>query len=110
MSVILREISIAANSTNDNLASGSSFELARSRQVVSLGLTAAATGVIANINAGSDVVAERFSVPIATVYPVIPDNMYFQELMEPGDRLVITAQNTTGAAIITRLVAQITQV
>jgi len=110
MSVILREVSIAANSTNDNLVSGSSFELARQRQVVSLGLTAAATGVIANINAGSDVVAERFAAPIATRYAIIPDEMYFQELMEPGDRLVVTAQNTTGGAIITRLVAQITPV
>lgn len=110
MSVILRETSIAANSTVDNLVSGSSFELARQRQVVSLGLTGAATGLIANINAGSDVVAERFAVPIQTRYAVIPDEMYFQELMEVGDRLVVTVQNTTGGAIIARLVAQITTV
>jgi len=110
MPVIMKETTVAANSTNDNLVSGSAFEFARQRQIVSIGVNAAATGVLCNISSGSDVVAERFSVPIATVYPIIPDNMYFTDVMETGDRLVITAQNTTGAGIIVRTVVQVTPV
>ena len=39
--------------------------------------------------------------------PVLgPDNMYFTDLMEQGDRLVIRVRNPTGGALTARAVVQ----
>lgn len=107
MPMIMSEVSIPAGATNQNIISGSAFEFARTRQVVSIGLTAAATGMFTQIQAGSDTVVEEFSPPIATRYAIIPDEMYFTDLMEAGDRLRIPVRNPTAGAIIIRAVIQI---
>lgn len=106
MPMILVEQSIAAGAVNNNLVSGSAFEFARTRQLVSLGVVAAATGTFCTITSGPDIIAEEFAVPILTTYPVIPDNMYFTDYMEAGDRLVIRARNPTAGAIVHRALIQ----
>ena len=106
MPMIMIEQSIAAGGVNTNLVAGSAFEFARSRQVVSMGLSQAATGMFATLQAGADVIAEEFSPPILTRYPIIPDEMYFTDVMEQGDRLVMRVRNPTGGAIIARAVVQ----
>ncbi len=106
MPMIMIETAVAAGAVNTNLVSGSAFEFAQRRQVVSLGLAQSATGGFATIQAGADVVAEEFSVPILTRYPIIPDEMYFTDVMEPGDRLVVRYRNPTGGALTARLVVQ----
>ena len=106
MPMIMIEQSIAAGGVNTNLVAGSAFEFARSRQVVSMGLSQAATGMFATLQAGADVIAEEFSPPILTRYPIIPDEMYFTDVMEQGDRLVMRVRNSTGGAIIARAVVQ----
>ena len=107
MPVISREVSVAAGAVNDNILSGSAFEFARQNQVVSLGIAQAATGGFATIQSGGDIVAEEFSPPILTRYPIIPDEMYFNDVMGIGDRLVVRYRNPTGGAIIVRVMAQI---
>lgn len=107
MPMILKETSIAAGATNENIVSGSAFEFARQRQVVSIGLTQSATGMLANIQGGADIIVEEFSLPIATRYPVIPDEMYFTDVLEQGDRLVVRVRNPTGGALTVRAVIQI---
>jgi len=107
MPMMPRTVSIGANSTNDNVFSGSAFEFARGRGVLSMGIMAAAAGVIVNIQAGADIVSEAFEAPVATRYPIIPDDFYFTDVVEQGDRIVARAQNTTGGAIITRTLAQL---
>lgn len=107
MPMIMVEQSVAAGTTNTNLVSGSAFEFARARQVVSIGIAQSATGAFVGIQAGADVIAEEFSPPILTRYPIIPDEMYFTDVMEVGDRLRITFRNPTGGALTARLVVQI---
>lgn len=106
MPMILIEQSIAAGAVNNNLVSGSAFEFARTRQIMSLGVTAAATGTFSTITSGADLIAEEFSVPILTTYPIIPDNMYFTDVMEVGDRLVVRNRNPSGGAIVVRVLVQ----
>ena len=106
MPMIMIEASIAAGAVNNNLVSGSAYEFARSRQIVSLGVVQSATGMFCTIQSGADIVAEEFSLPILTTYPIIPDNMYFTDLMEQGDRLVIRVRNPTGGALTARAVVQ----
>lgn len=109
MPVIQRETTVAAGAAQ-NLAAASAFEFARSRSVVSIGVTAAATGTFCNISSGADVVAEEFAPAIQTRYPIVPDEMYYNDIMEAGDRLNVNVRNPTGGGIIHRLVAQISPV
>lgn len=108
MPVIMRETSVAAGAVNENLLSGSAFEFARQNSLVSIGISQAATGGFCTINSGADVIAEEFPPPIATVYPVIPDGMYFSDVAAAGDRLVIRYRNPTGGALVVRVVCQVT--
>jgi hypothetical protein len=104
------ESTIAIGAVNSNLVSGSAYEFARTRQIVSLGVVQAATGMFCTIQSGADIVAEEFSLPILTTYPIIPDNMYFTDVMEMGDRLVIRVRNPTAGAIVARAVVQTSSV
>ncbi len=111
MSVIMRAPSIAANAVNDNILAGSAFEYLNGRSIISIGLTADATGLVANVQIGSTVLVEESPVEIrANEFPTIPDEMYFNSAGVQGDRIVIRVRNTTGGAIICRALVQITAV
>lgn len=110
MPMIMPEVAIAAGVTNNNIVSGSAFEFARRRQVVSMGIAQSATGMFCTLQAGADVIAEEFSLPILTRFPIVPDEMYFTDLMEPGDRLVIRVRNPTGGSLTARAVVQLSDV
>lgn len=106
MPMILVEASVAAGAVNNNIYSGSAFEFARTRQIVSIGIVQSATGGFATLQAGPDIICEEFSVPILTTYPIVPDNMYFTDYMEAGDRLVGRYRNPTGGALTVRSLVQ----
>lgn len=107
MPVIQVETSIAAGAVNNNLVAGSAFEFARTRSLVSIGIAQAATGMFCTLQAGADIIAEEFSPSILTRFPIIPDEMYYTDVMEAGDRLVIRVRNPTAGAIIARAIVQI---
>lgn len=109
MPVIQTETSIAAGAVNQNLLQGSAFEFLRRNALVSMGLTAAATGTFATIQSGADIVVEEFAPAVLTRFPVIPDEMYYSDVGAAGDRLVIRVRNPTGAAVIHRSLVQITE-
>lgn len=106
MPMIMVEASIAAGASNPNLYTGSAFEFARARGVVSIGIAQSATGMFATLQAGADIIAEEFSLPILTRYPIIPDEMYFTDVVETGDRIVARVRNPTGGALTARSVVQ----
>jgi hypothetical protein len=104
--VIQKEVSVAANAVVDNLISGSAFEFAQVDQRVSIGLTQSATGLVATITSGSDLVLEESPVMILGTMPIIPDHMYYNDVQAKGDRLVIRIRNTTAGALTIRAVIQ----
>jgi 3-hydroxymyristoyl/3-hydroxydecanoyl-(acyl carrier protein) dehydratase len=105
--VIQRETSIAAGGVNDNIFSGSAFEYVRQPGVVSIGVTAAATGTFITLQAGPTLILEESPPVVKTVMPVVPDDFLYQSAVVPGDRLVLRARNPTGGAVIIRAVAQL---
>lgn len=107
MPVIQREVALAAGAVNDNVFAGSAFEFARGNQVVSIGVAQSVTGAFATIQSGGDIVAEEFSPAILTRFPIIPDEMYYNDVMAVGDRLVCRVRNPTAGAITIRAIAQI---
>jgi hypothetical protein len=108
MPVIMREVSVGAGLSNPNLLTGSTFEFMRGNVYLSVGITAAATGTFITIISGSDIIVEESAPNVLTRYPVIPDEMYFNDVATLADRLVISARNPTGGAVIHRVVVQIT--
>lgn len=109
MPVIQRAVSVAAGGADPNLLTGSTFELQRGNVYLSVGCTAAATGTFITILSGSDLVLEE-SPPFvdANNWPIIPDQMYYNDVATIADRLVIAARNPTGAAVVHRPLVQIT--
>jgi len=110
MPVIQKEISVPANSANENILSGSAFEFLRGNAVVSVGLAGSATGLVANIQSGADIVLEESPILVKTTMPTIPDDMYYNDVGVLGDRLVIRVRNTTGGALTIRAVVQVTPI
>lgn len=111
MSVIQRQVSIAANAVNENVLAGSAFEILRGNSIVSMGITAQATGLVGSITVGSTLVLEESPIEIkANEFASIPDEMYYNMAGVGNDRLVVRVRNTTGAAVDVRIVVQITLV
>ena len=108
MPAIQAEQSVAANTTLANIFSGSAFEYSRGRQLLSLGATAAATGTLLTIQSGADVILEESATYIATQYPIVPDQMFYNDIMEMFDRLRVQFRNSTGGAIVCRALALLT--
>lgn len=108
MPAIQAEATVAANSTNPNLFTGSAFEYARGRQLLSLGVTAAVTGTLTTIQSGADVILEEAATYIKTQFPIVPDEMFYNDIMEMFDRLKVQVRNSTGAGIVARAIALLT--
>lgn len=107
MAVIIKEYSVPATTTVENLFSGSAFEFARQDQLCSLGVTASATGLQITFTSGADVVLEESPPVVATVMPKIPDDFLISDVARAGDRYVLRVRNTTAGALTIRAVLQL---
>ncbi len=108
MPVMLAETSVAAGGSNQNLFTGQPYEIQRGNVYLSIGIAQSATGGFMSIFSGSDLILIESSPPILTRYPIIPDEMYFNDVATLADRLVVTARNPTGGALTFRAIVQIT--
>lgn len=96
---ILRQVAIATAQPAQNLVNGSAFEYPQQPSQVSLGVNASATGTFLTVYAGSRLIAEEFPPVVATAYPIVPDTMYLNFVILPGERLVVNARNPTAGTI-----------
>ena len=106
---IQTETSIAAGAANNNLLAGSNFEFLRRNSIVSIGVTAAATGTFVTLQSGSDSILEESPPMVQTTFPRIPDEMAYNFAGLAGDRLKIAVRNPTGGAVIVRTLVQISE-
>jgi len=104
---IQREQSIAANTTVDNIFTGSQFEFIRRDSILSMAVVGSATGLVATFQVGSDLVLEESPILIRTGMPVIPDDFYYQTGGIAGDRVGLRVRNTTGGALTVRTILQV---
>lgn len=110
MPVMQKEVSVAAGETIENALSGSAFEFLRRNAIVSIGVTTATTGTFVTIQSGADIVLEESPCAVKTTFPIIPDDMYYNDVGVMGDRLVVRLRNPTGGAITMRVLAQVTDI
>ncbi len=103
MGLIKNSISIAAGATNNNVLAGSAFEFVKDASTVQIGLLASATGLLAGVSSGSDILMEDGSlvdiVRTANQGPIYPDDYILSDVAMPMDRLRIAVRNPTGGAI-----------
>lgn len=107
MSVMQKETSIAANTTVENIFSGSAFEFARQNSVLQMSAVGSATGLVATIQVGSRVVMEESPLAIKTTMPIIPDDFYYTEGVLQNERIILRVRNTTAGALVCRSIAQL---
>lgn len=110
MPIISKVVAVPANTSVDNVFSGSAFEFARGASIVSIGLAQSATGLQCQFTSGADVVVEESAPPVKVGFPVIPDEFYASDIAAPGDRFVLRARNTTAGVITLSAILQIQEV
>lgn len=96
---VIKEISVAANATVDNVLSGSVYEFPAFNCKVDFGLSGSATGLVATVTSGSDVLQEEGPVPPTNRFPQAQDDFTLSDLVGAGERLVVKVRNTTGGGL-----------
>jgi hypothetical protein len=104
MSVLQKEISVPANTTIENIYSGSAFEFARQNSVLQMALVGSATGLVGTVQVGARVVLEESPLSIKTSMPIIPDDFYYTEGVLANERIIARIRNTTAGALTVRSV------
>mgnify|MGYP000606872718 CR=1 FL=1 len=89
MAVIQKQFAMAAGDVIENALSGSAFEFLRRPSVISIGVTASATGTFATIQSGPDVILEESPPMVQNTFARIPDEMAYNFAGVTGDRLVV---------------------
>lgn len=110
MPSIQKEVSVGIGVTNPNLFTGSAFEYPERNAIVSLGITAAATGTFVTVQSGGEVILEESAPIVKTVMPTVPDDFVLNFAAVQGRRLIVAVRNPTAGAVIHRAIAQITYV
>lgn len=102
--------SVAANSVNDNVLSGSQFEYVPYHAALEFGIVGSATGLQADVYSGSDMVCESLAVSTQNRFPVFPDDYPLTDIAAAGERLKVRVRNTTGGALTWFLGVRITPI
>lgn len=79
---------------------GSQYEFPDDNAMIELALSADATGVLATVQSGSDVIMEESPVQLGTinVQPKYPDDFYIRFPVLAGERVKVALRDTSGAA------------
>lgn len=99
MPTIQGSVSIAANSVNDNVLTGSQWEYLPYNARVDFGLVGSATGLLCDVFSGQDNIAEGYAPSIANRFPINPDDFTLSDVAAAGERLKVRGRNTTGGAL-----------
>lgn len=110
MPVIQNTVSVAANSTNDNVLQGSQFEFLPYNAFIEFGLVGSATGLVADVYSGQDTVAESYALSTQNRFPIYPDDFPLNDVAGIGERLKVRIRNTTGGALTAFFSVRITAV
>lgn len=91
--------SVAANSVNDNVISGSQYEFVQRPCALDFGIVGSATGLLADVYSGQDMLCEGLALSTANRFPVFPDDFPLSDVAGLGERLKVRIRNTTGGAL-----------
>jgi len=111
MPMIQKRITLAANSSASALTDDQ-FEYLPYNSLVEIAMLTDATGVLATIFSGSDLLMDEGPVPIGTinVFPKFPDDYHLTDVAAGGERIKIRLRDTSGAQRIVMVGVRISQV
>lgn len=100
--------SIAAGATATPFQ-GRQYEFIGGGGAVAIGMLAEATGIVATVYLGGDLVLEEAPIPIgsANQVPVVPDHYLVSERVMPNTRVKVQLRNTSGGTIAVKSVLRI---
>lgn len=89
---------------------GSQYEYIPWASFVEFGFLTDATGVLATVFSGSDILAEEGPIDVGTIntQPQYPFQFHITDECAPGDRLKVTLRDTSGAQRVVMTVVRIT--
>ena len=102
--------SVAANSTSGNILDGKAEQFLSGPSALSVGISAAAVGILATILVGDTVVVTDQEVSQSNRWPFLPDDLFAEMGGAPGDLVFISLRNRTGAAIIVNSIVYVARV
>lgn len=105
--LISRSDSIAANTRSTNILAGEQFEFLPKPCLVRYRAAAAAVGVRADLQIGAQTVISNGAIPGTNRFPVVPDDNICEFSGNQAERLFLTYNNTTGAAIVVQTVLEL---
>ena len=109
MPLILVQTTVAANASAFPM-SGQQYEFMHEPCSVEIAVVAAATGILATVYSGPDLLMQEgpTTIKAANTLPVFPDDYHLEDDAAEGDRLSIVLRNTTGAGIVVYTAVRIT--
>jgi len=104
MPTISGNISVAANATSANVLAGSPFEFVSVPSIIKLACTnpGGIGAITADFNIGGEALAVAAEVSNRAAHPTFREDLFVEAGAQAGERLFLTFQNTTGAAIVVR--------
>jgi len=110
MQVITVVQSIAANTLSLNLVAGQANEFLAGPSAVNLYIRSAVVGLNLIYQIGNEVFVQDQATPAQAGFPTRNENFFVQGVGGTGERIIVQARNTTGAAIITQILIEILRV
>lgn len=109
MPTIVERVALGANGVAFPLT-GSTYEYLPFPARVEVGMIADATGVLATVNSGPDILQEEGPIQVGTIniQPKYPDDFYLEDEAAAGDRLKIKLRDTSAAARVVMVAVRIT--
>ncbi len=99
MPLIQQQVSIGASSVNDNVILGSQFEFLPYDAALRFALNGSASGLVADVYSGQDVLAEAMTINTLNRVPINPDDFLLSDVAAAGERIKIRVRNTTAGAL-----------
>jgi len=103
------QTSVPANGTATPFG-GLQYEFMHEPASIEIAIVAAATGVVATVYSGPDLLLQEgpTTIKAANTVPVYPDDYHLEDDAAAGDRLSVLLRNTTGGAIVVYTYCKIT--
>lgn len=110
MPLVQNSVSVAAGGTLKVMAD-SIYEILPFNAKLEFAVLGSATGLLASISSGSDILLESSPVGVGTganVLPKYPDDFHLQDVAGRGEKIKFTVTNPTGGALTANVAVRIT--
>lgn len=99
MPIIKKSAAVLTGATVDNVLTGSAFEILPYNANVRYAINGSATGFVATVQSGSDVLMEESPINIQNRFGVFPDDFDLSDVAGVGERQIVKLRNTSAGTL-----------